>query len=77
MLSFVWIELGIANTMLDGAAASRDQTGRLRRRALAMQACDEVVRYLATDVAQSGLSLADREELSAALVAVRARLALD
>jgi hypothetical protein len=75
LLMFLRIELGIANTMLDGAAISEDEASRRRRRDRAGEACGEVVRYLGFDSARTGLSTADREELTAGLQAVQARLA--
>jgi hypothetical protein len=74
LLAFLRIELGIANTMLDGVAASSDEAARSRRRDRATQACNEVVRFLEIDSARSGLSLADRAELNAGLYAARERL---
>jgi hypothetical protein len=45
MVTFLRIELQIANTVLDAAATTNDDEARERRRARANEACAEVVRY--------------------------------
>jgi hypothetical protein len=75
LLVFLRVELSLANTMLDAAAFSGEESGRRRRRDRAVEACDEVVRYLGMDATRTGLSPAERDELSAGLQALQARLA--
>jgi hypothetical protein len=72
---FLRIELDLANTMLDGAAVSGDEAGRRRRRDRAVEAYEEVVHYLGIDAARTGISPADRQELSVGVHALQARLA--
>jgi hypothetical protein len=73
-IEFLRAELQVANTMLDLAAASDEGWVRERRRAQAIEACEEVARHLIDD---RGLALSEteREELSAELWAVTRRLA--
>jgi len=75
MVTFLRIELQIANTMLDAAATTHDADSRERRRGRANEACAEVVRYLEADVERPVLSAEEREELSTGLRAVQARMA--
>ena len=73
-LHFLTVELEVGNTMLDVAAGTRDDESRLRRRARAQEAHDEVERQLAKGDAL-GIALSDRERIAADLARLRERLA--
>lgn len=77
MLTFLRLELGIANTMLDTALSTRNDAVRQRRRDRARDACSEVRRYLDDDSKKALLSGRERAELIDALDAVGARLVAD
>jgi hypothetical protein len=71
--SFLQTELLTGNTMLDAADATQQASMRSRRRALAHEAHDVVARHLAGGAAL-GLTGPEREEVTAGLAHLKARL---
>jgi len=74
LVSFLRVELEVANTMLDAAAATSNGELRARRRDLAHAAHDEVARRLTADAPLPGVTLDVRAELSFQLALVQGRL---
>jgi hypothetical protein len=60
--------------MLDAATSTQDASASARRRVHADDARAAVVRFLATDAGTTALELAEREELTAELRSLDARM---
>jgi hypothetical protein len=74
--SFLQAELLTGNTMLDTADGTQQESVRRRRRGLAQEAHDVVARHLSSG-ADLGLTLPERDEVSAGLAHLKARLDAD
>jgi hypothetical protein len=71
--SFLQAELLTGNTMLDAADVTQQASVRTRRRALAQEAHDVVARHLSSG-GELGLTVPEREEVTAGLAHLKARL---
>jgi hypothetical protein len=74
-LTFLQLEIGIANTMLDAAATTRDEATAERRRVRADEACLVVQHYLDDASKSAGFTVSERTELFTGLQALRTRMA--
>jgi hypothetical protein len=76
-IEFLKVELKIANTMLDLAAATSEHGAHQRRRAQAIEAYATVARYLSGEGSTVPLGEEQRKELTVGLLSVARRMSAE